>query len=184
MLSEPRIILSIGLRLIGAVTLGVVFFLPVSSCALVSAEEISADQELEEMRPLSRYVDDDYVVLTMLEGIYNRLARAKDIERLIDFYEEEAVMLPPDGSRIEGREAILSFLNESWPAGHLTDYQSGGYEVASGGWMAYSFGSVEVTAKGPDGENVVTRSSDVHVWVKQEDGSWRIALDIWNGSTE
>ncbi len=170
--------------MIGAVTLVVAFFFPVSSFAPVSAEEISSDQELEEMRPLSRHLDDDYIVLTILEGIYNRLARAKDSERLIDFYEEEAVMLPPDGSQIEGREAILSFLKEFWPAGHLTDYQSGGYEVASGGWMAYSFGSVEVKAKAADGENVVTRSSDVHVWVKQEDGSWRIALDIWNGSTE
>ena len=120
----------------------------------------------------------------MLEIAYNRTAKEEDFEHLINFYAEHALMLPPDGTQIEGREAILSFLKEFGPAGHLTDYQSGGYEVASGGGIAYSFGSVEVTAKGADGENVVTRSSDVHIWVKQEDGSWKIALDIWNGSTE
>lgn len=107
---------------------------------------------------------DGYTILLFKESAYNRMAEAKDVEGLISFYAADAMMMPPDGSLIEGRDAILSFTKESWPAGHLTDYQSGGVHIAPGGRFGYSYGFVEVTAKGADGENVVTRSSDVHIW--------------------
>ncbi len=128
--------------------------------------------------------EDDYTALIGMESAYSKMAEVEDFELLIGFYAADALMLPPDGSQIEGHEAIMSFAKEFWPAGHLTDYQSRGFHVAPGSRFGYSYGFVEVTAKGADGENVVTRSSDVHIWAQQEDGSWKIVLDIWTGSAE
>ena len=52
--------------------------------------------------------------------------------------------------------------------------------VAASGDLGYTYAEGEVTLDGPDGETITEVIRDFHVWTKDADGEWRVAVDIWN----
>jgi ketosteroid isomerase-like protein len=55
--------------------------------------------------------------------------------------------------------------------------------VAKSGDMAYSWGTYDLTATGPDGKPMQDQGKYATVWKKQADGSWKSVLDTFNTST-
>ena len=53
-------------------------------------------------------------------------------------------------------------------------------EVSSGGDMGWTLAIGDVSFTRPDGEPGSDRVRDFHVWQRQADGSWKVAVDIWN----
>jgi len=53
-------------------------------------------------------------------------------------------------------------------------------EVSESGDMGYSLNSVEFGFPDEDGNTITAVSRDFHLWRKQEDGSWKVIVDIWN----
>ena len=41
-------------------------------------------------------------------------------------------------------------------------------------------GDVTITVDGPDGAPVTAVEHDFHLWTKQDDGLWKLYIDIWN----
>jgi len=94
-------------------------------------------------------------------------------------YTESAAVLPPDGARVDGREAIVHFWQGAIDAG-LKDLDLQTVEVLDGGDLAVEVGKVSLSTTGSVGKAVPVAGKYVVVWQRGDDGAWRLHRDIWN----
>ncbi len=107
---------------------------------------------------------------------------AKDTERFVSFFADDASRFPPDAPRVTGNDAIREFVSEWFAAPGLAFSfpEPGSAEVSSAGDLGYTTGSYEVTVNDAEGNPVTSRGKVVVIWKKQSDGTWKAVLDIWN----
>lgn len=93
-------------------------------------------------------------------------------------YAEDALFMPPNSEAVRGRDAIAGFMAGFPP---LEDFQVTPAEVAGSGDMAYVRGNYVLVMRPPGSEAAITdRGKYVEVWRRQTDGSWKMAIDIFN----
>ena len=112
---------------------------------------------------------------------YHAAASAKDRDAVVAFYATDAVMIPPNAERVEGIAGVRNYrfgFIENLSV--ETRFETIRVDVSSDGDVGWTLAIVEVTLSGPDGEPGGDRIRDFHVWKRQTDGSWKIAVDIWN----
>ena len=95
----------------------------------------------------------------------------------------DADLLAPHQPIAEGGEAAGAVFQGMFglPGFGLT-WQPTKAEVASSGDMGYTIGTYELKFDGPDGTPVVDNGKYMTVWKKQADGSWKVAVDMFNTS--
>ena len=106
---------------------------------------------------------------------------AKDVERMLSFFTDDASLLPPGAPMATGKEAIRGLLSQSIAIPGLTlSAQTTKVEVCGSGDLAYSLGLYEATVNDPQGKPITHDGKFVVVWRKQPDGSWKVVADISN----
>ena len=93
-----------------------------------------------------------------------------------EVYTSDARVLPPDAEMVRGRDAVAQF----WAAAtQQLGIQRVALEIVElhpmGGDQAYEIGRARLTLGG--GQQVTAKY--VVIW-KQEDGRWKLQVDIWN----
>ena len=106
---------------------------------------------------------------------YLEASRAGDAHALAQLYEEHAVLLPPDGEPVEGRDAIEAY----WRRGLEQGLEVHTSRVEYSGPVAYSIGRWFLPATA---EEAADSGKLVLCW-KRVDGDWKLTADIWNGSS-
>jgi ketosteroid isomerase-like protein len=108
-------------------------------------------------------------------------SEGRDVERILSFWTEDAVVLPPGLPAVAGQAALRHYVEGSTriPGFRIT-WTSSDVTLSPDGRLAYMFSRNEVTADGPDGRPVTTRGRAVTIWRLESDGQWRCAVDIWN----
>ncbi|MDB5078890.1 MAG: hypothetical protein JWP00_814 [Chloroflexi bacterium] len=103
-----------------------------------------------------------------------------DATGLASLYTANAKVLPPDSEILEGRKAVQafwqSFLEMGFKGGKLETL-----DVEEVGNMAREIGKFSVQIQ-QDQEVITARGKYVVIW-KQEDGAWKMDVDIWNSIT-
>ena len=95
-------------------------------------------------------------------------------------YADDARLLAPSAELFEGREAIAAF----WQAGiesgiKLVELEA--LELDGEGRLAYEIGCYALRLEPADGQRpVVDRGKYLLVHVRQQDGSWRWAVEMFN----
>lgn len=104
-----------------------------------------------------------------------------DLDRIVSYWSDNAVVFPPGAPAVVGKPAIRTFVAESLKVpGFSISWDSTVAVVAASGDMGYTIGTNRVTMPGADGTLVTTQGKAVTVWRKEADGAWRCVLDIWN----
>jgi uncharacterized protein (TIGR02246 family) len=94
------------------------------------------------------------------------------------YYAPDAVVMPPNGEAVRGRDAIIAW-NENFPP--YDDLQFTQVEVDGSGDMAYVYGTYSMAMTVSEGEEPANdRGKYIEIWRRQADGSWKVALDIFN----
>ncbi|HSU87865.1 MAG TPA: DUF4440 domain-containing protein [Terriglobia bacterium] len=114
------------------------------------------------------------------DAAWSKAAGAKDVDKTVSFYADDAVVMPPNAERATTKEAIrkvwkdlLTDAQVSWKASKV--------EVAKSGDIGFISGTYEVTMNDiVTGKPVKDRGKYLEVWEKHADGSWKCAADIWN----
>jgi ketosteroid isomerase-like protein len=103
----------------------------------------------------------------------------QDHQAYVDhYYTADAIVLPPNGEAIRGREALLAF-NESFPP--YESLQFSHVEMDGAGDMAYVYGTYTMVMAAAEGEEPAEdHGKYIEIWKRQADGSWKVALDIFN----
>jgi len=114
------------------------------------------------------------------EARWNREFAAKDVDKVVDHYVENAVLMSPGMPSSSGKSAIRKVLGEmvADPALSL-QFQAARVEVSKGGDMAYTQGAYQMTMTDPVSKQVIhDHGSYVTTYAKQADGSWKAVADI------
>ena len=94
-------------------------------------------------------------------------------------YTENAILLPPDTTRIEGRAAIQEAW-QGWIDAGLTNLKLDSADVEGQGDLAWEIGNYAVDVPG-EGDAIVTATGNyLVVWQRGADGAWRLHIDTWN----
>ena len=109
---------------------------------------------------------------------FDQKVMAGDWPAVVAFYSEDAILLPPHGSEVRGRDAITKFF-QGFPK--FTKFKQQVDEIEGDETFAYPRGTYE-TAMIPQGAKkpVEDKGKVLAVWRKQPDGSWLVTRVIWN----
>ncbi len=124
---------------------------------------------------------EDVKAILELERQAREAAEAKDLDRYVSFYADDASLFWPGVPMVTGRAAIREFMGAflSMPAFSLI-FETAKVEVSGAGDLAYSYGTNRVTLVDPAGNRMKDRGKYVTVYRKQPDGSWKVIADIGN----
>ncbi len=108
-------------------------------------------------------------------------AEGRDIERILEFWTDDAIVYPPGMPVVAGKVALRAYVKAMLAIpGFQISWSSSDARIYSDGQLAYLLGENAVTAPGPTGQLMTTRGRGVTVWRRDTDGEWRCAVDIWN----
>jgi uncharacterized protein (TIGR02246 family) len=107
---------------------------------------------------------------------WSKFAAAKDLDKTVAFYADDAVVLPPNQPAVTNKDGIRnlwkgfldSFIDISWKTARV--------EVAKSGDMAVLTGTYEMTMK--DGSK--DKGKYCEVWQKKADGKWKVGIDMFS----
>lgn len=106
---------------------------------------------------------------------------ASDTKALASAYTEDAVMLPPDATRVVGHSAIETFW-KGWIDAGMTNLTLKSTDVDSSGDLAYEIGEFTLQVPIEGGKPTTATGKYLVVWKRGGDGVWRLKVHTWNGS--
>jgi len=111
---------------------------------------------------------------------YQDACTAMDVEKIVAFYTSDAKVIPPGGAVSTGTDEIRKFMVEITKLKNFqAKFETPEVEISAGADMGYSLASVVLSYEDAAGKMVSEDHRDFHVW-KKVDGTWKLAIDIWN----
>lgn len=125
--------------------------------------------------------NEDETAIRALDGQWSAAAEAKDLEKTVSFYTEDAAAFPFNAPKAAGKTQV----RELWA--HLMGLPGFGLTfspteitVASSGDLAYDVGTFLLKVNDPQGNPAPVAGKYVVVWKKQSDKHWKVVADIFN----
>jgi ketosteroid isomerase-like protein len=116
-----------------------------------------------------------------LDKAWAQAAAARDIEKTVSFWADDARVFPPGQPAVVGKEAIRKYVSEGFALpGFSIQWETSDFMVSASGDMAYGVGTNKVAFTSPQGTPVVEHGRAVTVWRKTSGGGWKCVVDIWN----
>jgi ketosteroid isomerase-like protein len=108
-------------------------------------------------------------------------ADGKDVEKIVSYWSDDAVVIPQGQPVAVGKAAIRDFVTDSLRIpGFRIHWVSDQVTFSPDGKLAYMLGTSETTVPGPTGALMTLPGRSVTVWRLEPDGRWQCVLDIWN----
>ncbi len=111
---------------------------------------------------------------------WSKASVAMDAAAVGSYYADDAVVLPPNGTMVTGKDAA----QKAWAAmlvpGNSVAWTTVKVSSSASGDMADTRGTYTATMAGPDGKPMSDTGKYLCVWKKQADGSWKAIEDMWN----
>ena len=114
------------------------------------------------------------------EARWNREFVAKDIEKVVAHYADNAVLMSPGMASVSGKDEIRKSLKSMLQDPALSlKFEASRVEVSNSGDMGFTQGAYRMTMTDPASKQVIhDRGSYVTTYRKQPDGSWKSIADI------
>lgn len=108
-------------------------------------------------------------------------AAGKDVEKIVSYWADDAVVIPQGQPVVEGKEAIRAFVTASLAIpGFRIHWVSDKVFFSPDGELAYMRSTNEMTVPGPAGAPLTLPGRAITIWRRDADGQWRCVVDIWN----
>src|SRR5215469_16090827 len=123
--------------------------------------------------------DADIKALKDTEAQWNQDFAAKDADKIVAHYTDDAVLMNPGMPASVGRPAIQKTIKDMVGDPALSiKFQATQVEVAKSGDVAYTHGNYTMTMTDPATKKVLNdKGSYITVYKKQADGSWKAVED-------
>jgi len=116
-----------------------------------------------------------------METDWNKALAAKDVERIVSYYSDDASLFPPNRPIVTGKEAIRASWTKSLAAPGLSlSIQTVKVEVARSGDLAYTHGTYRGSMDGPKGQPVARQGKYLLAYKKGTDGKWKVVAHSSN----
>ena len=110
---------------------------------------------------------------------FMRSLNSKDAAGVASHYAEDASVLPPNGTRVDGRQNIQKFWQGIIDYG-VSDLKLTTVEVVESGDFAFEQGAFTYKMPGKDSKSVDGSGKPIVIWKKAQGGNWMLYRDIWN----
>jgi uncharacterized protein (TIGR02246 family) len=148
-----------------------------TSCDQVGKKDAQTDhqQEIQQDRAA------DEASIRAASAAWSQAATAKDLDKAVSFYADDAVQFPNKAPATRGKENI----RKNWTPllelpGPGLSWQTSSVELARSVDLAYETGAYNFVTTDKKGKTNDEKGKYVVVWKKQNDGSWKVVVDIDN----
>jgi ketosteroid isomerase-like protein len=108
-------------------------------------------------------------------------SEGKDIDKIVSYWADDAVVMEPGQPVYEGKKAIRAYVVSSLQTpGFKIHWVSKNPVFSPDGKLAYMPGTDEMTVPGPNGALMTVHMRGVSIWRRDPDGEWRCVVDIGN----
>ena len=128
----------------------------------VSAVCLAADSRIEQ-------------VVRDLDAQWSAAAGAKDLDKTVSFYADDAVVLPPNEPAVTTKDGILNLWKGFLDSLESISWKAIRVETSKSGDMAVTTGTYELTMK----DGTKDHGKYCEVWEKKG-GSWKVATDMFS----
>jgi uncharacterized protein (TIGR02246 family) len=155
--------------------------LSVSLIALACAGCGRAHRRAERERMLQERIAQDRQAIQTACADWSKAARARDLDKTMSFYADDAMVLSPKIPLVQGKGNIRQAWTQMFaiPGASLT-FTTGEVEVARSGDLAWQHGAYDFVAADKKGRTTTEHGKYITIWKKQADGSWKAAADMDN----
>jgi uncharacterized protein (TIGR02246 family) len=123
----------------------------------------------------------DEAAIRAASAEWSKAAEAKDLEKSVSYYADDAVFLVDKGALVKGKDAIrMAWKDVLAPDAPKLTFSTIFVEVARSGDIGYEYGTAEFTSTDKKGKPVVEKAKYATVWKKQPDGTWKAIVDMDN----
>jgi uncharacterized protein (TIGR02246 family) len=124
---------------------------------------------------------DEASQILKLDAAWSQAAQTRDVDRIVSFWADDAIVFPPGSPAVAGKSAIREFVVKSFgTSGFSISWKTTTVAVSRSGDIAYTTGTNRVTFSAPDGKQVTVEGKAVAVWRRDQGGTWKCVIDIWN----
>lgn len=132
-------------------------------------------------QPVGAAAERDALLAT--DNEWAQVAATRDVERIVSYWTDDAVIYSPGEAPVEGKAAIRQFVGESLKMpGFAITWTPLKAEVS--GQLGYTTGTNAFTIPKPEGGTTTVAGRYVTIWRKSADGKWRCVVDSWNAAPE
>ena len=110
------------------------------------------------------------------DAAWSKAAGAKDLDKTVSFYADDAIVLPPNEAAVTTKEGIRNLWTGFVDGVTDINWKASRVEMAKSGDMACLTGTYEMTMK----DGTKDHGKYCEVWEKKADGKWTCGTDIWN----
>jgi uncharacterized protein (TIGR02246 family) len=127
----------------------------------------------------------DVEALNRLQKQVDSAIIAGATERYVALITDDAVLMPPNGAPVIGKDAIRLWNQAMFKQSRIQSYSSVDDEVVVTGDWAFRRARIDWTIASTAG-GAPARDSGKYIIIyrRQADGSWRVARDIWNSNSQ
>ena len=127
---------------------------------------------------------DDLELIDALHRADMEASRSGDYRTLRSLMSDDAVVLPPGGRMMRGREALdrsFAAMARATPSTEVLEYRFDWHEVEVCGDYAFEWGYIVGRERSlTTGEETAERHHVMRVLQRQDDGAWKVHRTIWN----
>lgn len=134
-----------------------------------AANNAAADREADER------------AIRNLDADWSKAAAAKDADKVMFFYADDATIFVPNEPMATGKPSIRVEWTKLFASPSFAlSFAPSRVDVSKSGDMAYEYGTYSMTLNDPQGKPLNDRGKYVVVWKKQSDSNWKAVADIIN----
>jgi len=111
---------------------------------------------------------------------WSKAAASKDVDKVVSYYAEDGAIYPPNAPIASGKPGVkVEWTGMVNLPGFMVTWAPSRVDVARSADLAWSTGTYTMTTSVP-GNPATDHGKYVAVWKKQQDGSWKVAANIFN----
>lgn len=153
------------------------FHLPLIAIAFAASLAVSCAQPQQKPAEMSDTRAADEATIRSADADWANAAAAKDLDKCMSYYEDDAVLFSPGSPAVLGKDDIRNVIQRMLSAPMQLNINVASVDVARSGDLAMDRGTVQAAVADKKGKTTTQTSEYVLVWKKQADGSWKIAAD-------
>ena len=114
----------------------------------------------------------DEAAIRKLDDEWSRAVGAKDVDKAMSYYADDALMMLPNIPALTGKDSIRTI----WKSLLEAPGFAGGWKVTKvevSGELAFVTGTYEITENDDSGKPMTDTGKYIKNWKKQPDGSWK-----------
>jgi uncharacterized protein (TIGR02246 family) len=109
-----------------------------------------------------------------IHQLWTQHFNARDLDALVDLFEDQATLILEPGRSVVGKEAIRSAISAFLVGGSIEGTTR---SVTQSGDIALLSANFHMHSTGPDGESIEMSGTTTEVVRRQADGHWRFVID-------